>query len=136
MKREDDSNSPVTKKNDNEKEILIVKYKKQIAANIWFQAFAQISEAWLVTKLFYLEDQVPGSHEIVYGIWLQGIGQLIEAIGVSEQLLATDNPALFKGQRTAINGDWMQSIGAAVEATGGEIVLRDSIMKDGDGFVP
>lgn len=121
-------------KEENNKEI--VKLKQQIAANLWIQVFAQLAEASAITKLFYLEDNGPGAGEIVHGVWIQAIGQLIEAIGVSGQLFTDHQQQLMAWQRTAINGDWLQSIGATVEAAGGEMVLRDDILKNGDGFIP
>lgn len=119
-----------------EKEAKIKELQLQIAANLWFQSFAQLIEAAAVTKLFYLDEQAPGGEEIVQGVWVQAIGQIIESIGVSEQLLSEDGPLHLRGMRTATTGDWLQSIGAAVEAAGGERVLRDAILKDGNGFVP
>lgn len=114
----------------------ILKLKQQIAANLWIQVFAQLAEASAVTRLFHLEDKVPGAGEIVQGVWIQAIGQLIEAIGVSGQIFTENQQQLLTWQRTAINGDWLQSIGATVEAAGGEMVLRDDILKNGDGFIP
>lgn len=110
--------------------------EKQVEASLWIQFFALLSEAIAVTKLYELEEQRPGSHDIVTGIWIQVIGQLIEAIGVTQQSLAKDNKTVLAGQRTAINGDWLQSMGAAVEATGGERFIRDEIARDSEGFIP
>lgn len=114
----------------------ILQLKQQIAANLWIQVFAQLAKAAAVTKLFHLEDKVPGSEEIVQGVWIQAIGQLIEAIGVSGQLFTDGSQKFLTWQRITINADWLQSIGAAVEAAGGEVVLRDEILKNGEGFIP
>ncbi len=133
--KDQESNSVSFSKTE-DKETRILRLKQQIAASVWIQALALISEAVNVTKLFYLEDEEPGSLEILNGVWIQAIGQLIEAIGVSHQILSEDTPSLLIGQRTAITGDWLQSIGAAIEAVGGEKTHQDAIRQQEDGFVP
>lgn len=116
--------------NEEEKNLEILRLKQQVAINLWIQAFAQISEAIAVTKLFYLEEQEPGSQEILHGVWVQVIGQFAEATGVTLQLLFTDNLSLLKGQRIATLGDWLQSIGAAVEGVGGEKSIQNFISEE------
>lgn len=121
---------------EEERERRILKLRQQVVANVWIQAFAGLAEAAAVTKLFYLEEQVPGSLEIVHGVWIQVIGTLLEAVGLSEQLLTEDESEFFYGQRHAVTGDWIQSIGGIVEAIGGERVLQDAMRKSLDGLTP
>jgi hypothetical protein len=116
--------------NEEEKNLEILRLKQQVAVNLWIQAFAQISEAIAVTKLFLLEEQEPGSQEILHGVWIQVIGQFAEATGVTLQLLVTDNLSLLKGQRIATLGDWLQAIGAAVEGVGGEKSIQHFISEE------
>jgi len=122
-------------KEDQQKEMKLA-LEKQVEVSVWFQFFALLSEAIAATKLYDLDEKKPGSQDIVTGIWIQVIGQLIEAIGVTQQIQAKDNKSTLSGQRTAINGDWLQSMGAAVEAAGGERFIRDEIARDIEGFVP
>jgi hypothetical protein len=55
--------------------------EKQVEASLCIQFFALLTEAIAVTKLYKLEEKRPGSQDIITGIWIQVIGQLIEAIG-------------------------------------------------------
>ncbi|GEM_PF-3159367 len=122
------------KKTDDDAKINELKIK--ILTSLWIQTFAQVLEATSVTELFYLEEQKPGSEEIVIGIWIQAIGQLVETIGVSEQVMRGEDIFPFRSQRTSVTGDWIQSMGAAVEATGGERVLHYNLLRGRDGLIP
>lgn len=122
--------------NEEEKNIRILKLRQQVVANVWIQAIAGLSEAAAVTKLYYLEEQVPGSLEIVHGVWIQVIGTILEAIGLSEQLVTEDDSEFFYGQRHAVTGDWIQSLGGIIEAVGGERVLQDAIRQRDEDLVP
>ncbi|AYA74386.1 hypothetical protein DOE78_02370 [Bacillus sp. Y1] len=55
------------------------------------------------------------------------IGQFAEDVGVTLQLLFTDDLSLFRGQRMATTGDWLQSIGAEV---GGEIAIQSGTSEE------
>jgi len=121
---------------EEEKELRILRLRQQVVANVWIQAFAGLAEAAALTKLYYLEEQVPGTLEIVQGVWIQVIGTLLEAIGLSEQLVTEDESAFFYGQRHAVTGDWIQSLGGIVEAIGGERVLQDAMKKNLEVLVP
>jgi hypothetical protein len=116
--------------NEEEKNLEILRLKQQVAINLWIQAFAQFSEAIATTKLFFLEEQEPGSQEILHGVWIQVIGQFAAASGVTLQLLVTDNLSLLKAQRIATLGDWIQSIGGAVEGVGGEKSIQHFISEE------
>lgn len=128
-------NNPFFNQQKLDKEAEIKELRLQIATSLWFQSFAELIEASAVTKLFFLEERVPGGEEVVQGVWIQVIGQIIETIGVSQQLLSDDTSAIFKGQRTVINGDWMQGIGAILEATGEEQSLRDALRRKENDLV-
>ncbi|ASV68511.1 hypothetical protein MKX67_18860 [Cytobacillus sp. FSL W7-1323] len=106
---------------------------KNIESNIvitqWIQVVGVLSEAVLLTKLYLLKDNdninLTGEGKILSGIWVQTIGQLVEATGVTKQLETLDDLTLLKFQEIAVAGDLLQSIGAGLQAIGGEQILAE-----------
>jgi hypothetical protein len=119
------------KKEQPEKEEMIAKIEKQIAAALWVQSIAQIVEAVLVLKLYLLKDESEGEKKVANGVWIQTIGQIIETLGATRQLGDLDFATLKEAQRITIIGDALQSAGAAIEVIGGKQVLVED-----DGFIP
>ncbi|GIN57104.1 DUF6944 family repetitive protein [Lederbergia ruris] len=101
--------------------------EEQIATLQWIQAVAVATEAVLVSKLYSLKDNVEGEDKILTGIWVQTIGQLMEALGVTQQISTTDKHSIFEAEKTAVTGDLIQSIGAALQAWGGEEILLAAV---------
>jgi hypothetical protein len=118
-------------KEQSEKEEMIARLEKQIAAALWFQSIGQIVEAILVLKLYLLKEESEGEKKVAVGIWIQTIGQIMETVGVTRQLGDLDRETLKEAQKISIIGDILQSAGAAIEVLGGKQVLVED-----DGFIP
>lgn len=131
------NNTQDEKVNNNDE--LVSKIEKQIAVTQWIQATGVFAEAILLTKLYAIKENsnTTGEQKILAGIWVQTIGQLVEAASVTKQLDAADELILYKAQRLAIAGDLGQSIGAALQAIGGEeILLADGIGNIFESIIP
>lgn len=113
-------------KNDLSKEELIAQIEKQISISLYIQAAAQITEAVLLSRLYALKDETDGESEVVAGVWIQSIGQTIEAIAVSKELSAMNQEDLIALQKIIVSSDFIQSFGAAIEGIGGLKVLRQT----------
>ncbi|MBP1915811.1 hypothetical protein J2Z23_002793 [Lederbergia galactosidilyticus] len=108
-----------------EDEELMAALEEQIATLQWIQAAAILTEAVLLSKLYSLKENVEeGEDKILTGIWVQTLGQLMEALGVTQQINTTDKSSIFKAEKTAVTGDLIQSIGAGLQAWGGEELLK------------
>lgn len=108
-----------------EDEELMAALEEQIATLQWIQAAAVLTEAVLLSKLYSLKENVEeGEDKILTGIWVQTLGQLTEALGVTQQINTTDKSSIFKAEKTAVTGDLIQSIGAGLQAWGGEELLK------------
>ena len=55
------------------------------------------------------------------GLWIQSIGQIMEALGVSKETSSIDHKSILDAHA----GDLLQSAGAAIEATGGIEILSE-----------
>ncbi|WP_079504478.1 hypothetical protein [Mesobacillus jeotgali] len=108
------------------KEELIAQIEKQISISLYIQAAAQITEAILLSRLYALKEETDGESEIVTGVWLQSIGQTIEAIAVSKELSAINQEDLITLEKIIVSSDFIQSFGAAIEGIGGLKVLRQT----------
>ncbi|MCM3125189.1 MULTISPECIES: hypothetical protein [unclassified Mesobacillus] len=120
------------KKSDLSKEELIAQIEKQISISLCIQAAAQITEAVLLSRLYALKDDKDGESEIIAGVWIQSIGQTIEALAVSKELTTFNQDELRELQKIIISSDFIQSIGAAIEGAGGIKVLT----KTTESFIP
>lgn len=117
--------------NQKENNELILKLEQQIAVAQWIQTTAILAEAILFTRLYSFKEESNGESKVLTGIWIQTIGQLLEATGVTKQLNTTNKFTIHNAQKMAITGDLIQSIGAAIEAIGGEELL----LEDGTEFI-
>ncbi|NRG48457.1 hypothetical protein HRF87_27625, partial [Bacillus sp. CRN 9] len=78
-----------TEKTESEKSVEeeIRSIESNIAITQWIQLVGVLSEAVLLTKLYNLKDgqnmNSNGEGKILSGIWVQTIGQLAEATGVT-----------------------------------------------------
>jgi SNF family Na+-dependent transporter len=70
-----------------------------------------------------------GEHQILTGVWIRTIGQILEAISVSSQIRETDKRQLLKEQKIAIAGDLLVSLGSAFEVIGGLQVIEEEPIK-------
>lgn len=116
---------------------LIRSLEEQIEVAVWLQAFGQLSEAILLSKLLFISDNIDshGEQKIVVGNWVQALGQIMEALGVSQELSTIDKEMILNAQKLAIAGSFIQSFGAQIEGFGGVEVIQEE--KEGaELFVP
>lgn len=96
-----------------------------------------IAEAILLTKLYSLNGDSEGEKKILTGIWVQTIGQLLEATAVTNQINNTNEFSILSSQKIAVTGDIVQSIGSALQALGGEeLLLQDGIGNLFESIIP
>ncbi|RST73086.1 hypothetical protein D4T97_014500 [Siminovitchia acidinfaciens] len=125
------------KKTRQETEALRKSLKKKIEAAVWLQAVGQISEAVLLSRLYFISDNPESEAEktLLTGTWIQATGQILEALGVSREV-ATDNiDIIIEGQRIVITGDLLQGVGALIAAAGGAEVFFEEYFGKED-FIP
>ncbi|CAM4027336.1 hypothetical protein [Mesobacillus thioparans] len=114
------------------KEEKIAQIEKQISVSLFIQAAAQITEAILLSRLYALRDGTEGESEIVAGVWVQSIGQTIEALAVSKELSTFNPEEVRELQKIIVSSDFIQSIGAAIEGAGGIKALKETT----ESFIP
>lgn len=105
--------------------------EKHIATAQWVQAIAMLTEAILISKLHLISNQSEGEDKVLTGIWVQTLGQLLESLGYTQQVSASDTYSKLNAQKTEITGDFLQSLGAALQGIGGVEVLNE----DGEKFI-
>jgi len=108
---------------DKEKKELILSLEKGIAICQWIQAGAVFTEAVLLTRLYFLNGESSAEQKILAGIWTQTIGQLMEAHGVTKQIMNLNDISQLKAQKLTVAGDILQSLGSGLQAIGGEEAL-------------
>jgi hypothetical protein len=125
------------KVDNKDKKELITSIEKRIAICQWIQAGAVFTEAILLTRLYFLNEETTGEQKILAGIWTQTIGQLIEAYGVTKQINNLNKFSLLEAQKLSVTGDILQSLGAGLQAIGGEeILMADGIGNLFDSIIP
>ncbi|WP_018662817.1 hypothetical protein [Heyndrickxia acidiproducens] len=106
-------------------EELIIKLKKQVAVGVWLQFTGHLIELLGLYELLQLNGEISeGDIQIVSGSLIGTIGDLVEAIAVTSQILTKDKERLIDEQKLAITGDSLVSLGSAFEAIGGMKVLE------------
>lgn len=73
------------------------------------------------------EEALSDSNErqVVDGVWIQTIGQILEAIGVTKEVLVNDELIKLEATTVANIGDWLQGIGAIYEAHAGKQIIAE-----------
>jgi hypothetical protein len=109
----------------------ILELKKEVELGLWIQVIGQIIEIKGLSGLLYLEEDATatGEQQILTGVLIKTIGQLLEAISVSSQIRETDLIKLLQEQKLAITGDLLVSIGSAYEVAGGIHVLQEETIE-------
>ncbi|MRX74118.1 hypothetical protein GJU40_18515 [Bacillus lacus] len=128
------------KQSESDNTELLLNIERQIAVTQWIQAFGVFAESILLVKLFSIKNGtsrnpavISGEQKIVTGNWVQTIGQVLEAAGVTAQI---DGPSIGL-QRLTVTGDIIQSIGAALQAAGGEQIIAAEVTQQAfEPFIP
>ncbi|OCA84161.1 hypothetical protein A8F94_15680 [Bacillus sp. FJAT-27225] len=112
---------------NNGKSAEVLRYEKEVALGLWVQVVGQLIELKGLSGLLQLEKDVnlTGEQQILTGVSIRTIGQLLEAISVTKQIYETDILRLLQEQKIAIAGDILAAIGSALEAGGGLQVLNE-----------
>ncbi len=124
-------------KKNQEIEELRKSLKKKIEAAVWLQAIGQISEAFLLSKLYFISDnpESEGEKTVLTGAWIQASGQLLEALGVSKEVSTDNIDIIMEGQRIIISGDFLQGVGGLITSVGGAEVFNEEYFEKPD-FLP
>lgn len=109
---------------------------------VWVQTIGQIQELLGLAEALYEqrrdEDRLnnktlrlkrgrmvtDGAEKALIGVWIQSIGQVLEAIGVTKQL-SPHQKISIQGRQLSIQGNWLQAYGSALEAIGGAQELAE-----------
>ena len=116
---------------DDKKSKKILELEKEVELGLWIQVMGQIIEIKGLSGLLHIEEDAnsTGEQQILTGVLIKTIGQILEAISVSSQIGETDIIKLLQEQKLAITGDLLVSIGSAYEVVGGIHVLQEEIVK-------
>jgi hypothetical protein len=122
-------NTNATKENSNsdEKE-LISQLEKQISVAVWIQFIGQIMEAFYLSKIMMISEEVRSNdneRQIFLGVLMQSIGNLFESVGVTKQVLASDETNTLKAQEITNFGDWIMTVGSAVETHASKQIINE-----------
>ncbi|MDN4072476.1 hypothetical protein [Fictibacillus terranigra] len=69
-------------------------------------------------------------------MWLETVGQFLQAIGVTQQILATNKQSILQAQGIEITGSSVKSFAHALEAIGGIEILEEESLTDIMDFIP
>ncbi len=117
--------------NSDEKE-LISQLEKQISVAVWIQFIGQIMEAFYLSKIMMISEEVRSNdneRQILLGVWMQSIGNLFEGVGVTKQVLTSDVTNTLKAQEITNFGDWIMTVGTAVEAHAAKQIINEEKKK-------
>ncbi|MGG1574310.1 hypothetical protein [Fictibacillus sp. NRS-1165] len=89
-----------------ENEDLKLKYEDVIALGVWISS---------------------GDEKVVSAVWLETVGQFLQAIGVTQQILATNKQSILQAQGIEITGSSVKSFAHALEAIGGIEIRRRNL---------
>ncbi|PFP30889.1 hypothetical protein COJ96_02705 [Bacillus sp. AFS073361] len=124
---------------DNEE--VIAQLEKQVSIAVWIQFIGQIMEAFYLSKIMLVSEEVrenANERQILLGAWIQTAGQLFEGVGTTKQLYTDEEKSLtLEAQRVTNFGDWLQSVGVALEANAGTQIILEEIRKaEEEEFIP
>ncbi|NMD71245.1 hypothetical protein HHO41_13140 [Bacillus sp. DNRA2] len=109
----------------------ILELEKEVELGLWIQVIGQIIEIKGLSGLLHIEEDTNsiGEQQILTGVLIKTIGQILEAISVSSQIGEIDIVKRLQEQKLAITGDFLVSIGSAYEVVGGLHVLQEETVE-------
>ncbi|MEY2194078.1 hypothetical protein AB7942_15260 [Neobacillus sp. BF23-41] len=127
-------NTKETKKNNNsDKTELISQLEKQVSVAVWIQFIGQIMEAFYLSKIMLIDEEVQSDaneRQILLGAWIQTMGQFLESIGTTKQVLTDEEKLTLEAQEITNLGDWLQSLGVVIEANAGTQIILEEKKKE------
>ena len=123
---------------DNEE--LLEQLEKQVSIAVWIQFIGQIMEAFYLSKIMLVSEEVrenANERQILLGAWIQTAGQFFEGVGTTQQLYTDEATLTLEAQRVTNFGDWLQSVGTALEANAGtQIILEEKRKAEEEEYIP
>ncbi|MCM3116092.1 hypothetical protein M3610_12380 [Neobacillus sp. MER 74] len=124
---------------DNEE--VIAQLEKQVSIAVWIQFIGQIMEAFYLSKIMLVSEEVrenANERQILLGAWIQTAGQFFEGVGTTKQLYTDEEKSLtLEAQRVTNFGDWLQSLGVTLEANAGTQIILEEIRKaEEEEYIP
>jgi hypothetical protein len=123
-----------------ENEELIAQLEKQVTVSVWIQFIGQIMEAYYLSKIMLVSEEVredANERQILLGAWIQSAGQFLESVGTTKQLYTEEATLTLEAQRITNIGDWLQSLGTTLEANAGtQIILEEKKKKEPEEYIP
>ena len=124
---------------DNEE--LLEQLEKQVSIAVWIQFIGQIMEAFYLSKIMLVSEEVrenANERQILLGAWIQTAGQFFEGVGTTQQLYTDEEKSLtLEAQRVTNFGDWLQSLGVTLEANAGTQIILEEIRKaEEEEYIP
>ena len=119
---------------DNNEELLL-QLEKQVSVAVWIQFIGQIMEAYYLSKIMLVNEEVRedvNERQILLGVLIQTAGQFLEGVGTTKQLYTDDETLTLEAQRITNLGDWLQSLGVTLEANAGTQIILEEIKE----FIP
>ncbi|WP_243296556.1 DUF6944 family repetitive protein [Bacillus litorisediminis] len=92
-------------------------------------------EAILLSKIASISEEVrsdPNERQIIQGAWFQTIGQFMESMGATQQVMTTDENIRKETQKITTLGDWIQAVGTVLEAHGGSQIIVEEEKRESD----
>ncbi|NHC38428.1 hypothetical protein G6549_00500 [Bacillus sp. MM2020_1] len=123
-------NTKAAKENSNsDNEEVLLQLEKQVSVAVWIQFMGQIMEAYYLSKIMLVSEEVrsdANERQILLGAWIQAVGQFLEGFGTTKQILTDEETLTLEAQEITNLGDWFQTLGTLLEANAGtQIILEE-----------
>ncbi|PPA69071.1 hypothetical protein [Jeotgalibacillus proteolyticus] len=107
----------------------ILELDRKVSSILWIQFGLKLTEAVLITKSYRLKPESEGEDFILFGVWIQTIGDFMTSLGVAKQVTAINinHPLFVEGGKLSIKGNLTSAMGLVLQAIGGKIVLEEGI---------
>ena len=117
-------NTKAAKENSNSDNAeVLLQLEKQVSVAVWIQFIGQIMEAYYLSKIMLVSEEVrfDANERQIWnlGAWVQTAGQFLESIGTTKQILTDEEKLTLEAQEITNLGDWLQSLGLVLEANAG-----------------
>jgi hypothetical protein len=123
-------NTKAAKENSySDNEEVLLQLEKQVSIAVWIQFIGQIMEAYYLSKIMLVSEEVrsdANEQQILLGAWIQTLGQFLEGYGTTQQIVSDEEEITLEAQEITNVGDWLQTLGTLLEANAGtQIILEE-----------